>query len=248
LADRVERWGRKYLREAKLRSSWKAPDAAYETKFLGFARTLLAQRGGAAFREDMDVFIRQIGPAGCANALVQAALRCTLPGLPDLFQGREFWDFSLVDPDNRRAVDYNARVKAIQRDDHIATLAWTDPRRKQALIAALLRCRQDNAALFSSGDYIPLRARGVREDNIVAFERRFQNRRLVVVAQLHCAAALSGTLRLSPSAEWWGATAVDVSLSGLKSALPFAPGSPATIRVADFLGAFPVFVGLSSRG
>ncbi len=245
LAERVAGWCRKYLREAKLRSSWHAPDAAYEEKLLGFARALLAERAGAGFRDDMDSFICRIGPAGAANALVQSALRCTLPGMPDLYQGCEFWDLSMVDPDNRRPVDFVSRMKMLARSDPAPP--WHDAGRKQAIIAALLQYRTLNDELFRCGDYRPLPVTGPRKDNVIAFERAFKGEVLIVAAMWHCAAALCDTARLTPTKDWWADTAIGLAATDLDNVLPFAAQCPATSRAADLFTALPVYVGVANR-
>ena len=112
--DRVAGWQQKALREAKLRSSWVLPDEAYEAVCSRFLSAALDPARSKAFLADVIEFADFIAPAGAMNGLVQAFLRCTVPGVPDLYQGAEFWDLSLVDPDNRRAVDFAARQDALK--------------------------------------------------------------------------------------------------------------------------------------
>lgn len=170
-ADRMEGWCRKHLREAKLRSSWQAPDTAYEAAFGALARRLI---GDADFRSRMTALLANIAPQAEANSLVQVVLRYTLPGVPDLYQGCEFEDLSLVDPDNRRPVDYAARAAVLAQEPD-ATLN----RRKQAVIARLLAARAQDPALWEKGDYTPLAA----PDGIIAFQRRHEGRGLLVAAR-----------------------------------------------------------------
>jgi len=170
-ADRIEGWCRKHLREAKLRSSWQSPDTAYEAAFCDLARRLI---GDADFGDRMATLLSVIAPQAGANSLVQAVLRYTLPGVPDLYQGCEFEDLSLVDPDNRRPVDYAARAAALSLEPD-ATLS----RRKQAVIARLLAARAKAPALWCHGDYQPLTA----PDGMIAFQRRHEGQSLLVVAR-----------------------------------------------------------------
>ncbi|QXT36199.1 malto-oligosyltrehalose synthase [Sphingomonas sanguinis] len=161
-AERITAWQEKALREAKLRSSWEAPDADYEGRCNRLAEILIDDEQGAAFREGMAALLHRIGPAAEANSLVQVALRYTVPGVPDCYQGTEFADLSLVDPDNRRPVDYAAREKALARGDAP----------KQTLIADLLDLRRRRPDLFTHGTYHPLAVTGHGRDRVIAFERR----------------------------------------------------------------------------
>jgi (1->4)-alpha-D-glucan 1-alpha-D-glucosylmutase len=164
-AERIEAWCRKYLREAKLRSNWRAPDSAYEAALCAFARALVQDESGAAFRARMAALLGAIRPQADANSLLQVILHLTLPGVPDIYQGREFADFSLVDPDNRRPVDYAARRAALA-----LPLSPQRPfdQRKQALIARLLGARARFSQLWAHGDYAPL----AMPDGFIGFERR----------------------------------------------------------------------------
>ncbi len=154
---RIAAWQTKALREAKLRSSWEAPDEAYEARCNALAQALIAD---AAFRDAMEALLHQNEAAARRNSLVAAALRCAVPGVPDLYQGAEFDDLSLVDPDNRAPVDFAARAAALD-----------DPPAKMRLIVTLLAARRAHPALFADGSYEPARVSGDGE-SIIAFERR----------------------------------------------------------------------------
>ena len=174
-ADRIVAWQTKALREAKLRSSWEEPDEGYEAHANDLARALI---DSPAFVEAMDALLAEIGPAATRNSLIQVALRCTVPGVPDTYQGTEFADLSLVDPDNRRPVDYAARAAAL---DH--------PTAKMRLLADLLRLRRERPALFLQGGYQPATIAGEGAEHILAFERRHED------ITLRCAVALHGGAR-----------------------------------------------------
>ena len=126
--------------------------------------------------------VQRIAPAGAVNGLVQCLLKLSVPGVPDLYQGTDLWDFSLVDPDNRRPVDFAARAK--MDDAPVPDLArhWRDGRIKQALIARLLDVRRRLPLLFSEGGYRSLRLSGHHAQAVVAFERHHAQGRLIVVA------------------------------------------------------------------
>jgi malto-oligosyltrehalose synthase len=180
-AERLAGWQQKALREAKLRTNWMAPDENYETTARNFLFSLFAPQ--AAFLPLARSFIDRIAPAGAVNGLTQAMLKMTVPGMPDFFQGTEFWDFSLVDPDNRRPVDYDVRGHALaKRARPIECLSsWRDGRIKQAIIQHVLTFRRDHPAIFARGDYSPLPVKGPLEDRIVAFTRTHGGSAVIVI-------------------------------------------------------------------
>jgi (1->4)-alpha-D-glucan 1-alpha-D-glucosylmutase len=167
-ADRLKAWQQKALREAKLRSSWEAPDEAYEAAGAALIDSYLAD---PRFVAEVTAFVAEIEPAARANTLVQTLLRYTLPGVPDLYQGTELADLSLVDPDNRRPVDYGARQALLGSEAAPAKLR---------LIADLLALRRAEPALFADGDYRPANVDG--SDRILAFTRSAGGRQLQVAA------------------------------------------------------------------
>jgi len=217
LEQQVAGWLVKALREAKLRSSWTAPNEVYEKTSRDFLAAVLRPETSGAFLQDLSSFTQRIAPAGAMNGLVQAALRCTLPGVPDLYQGCEFWDFSLVDPDNRRPVDFDARRSALDGSPDLAALAatWRDGRVKQAVIAEALALRRDLPAVFGEGAYIPLDVVGEKAANVMAFLRQAETDAVLIAVPLRCAEGLHGEDRISPPVSWWGDTLVKTAdLSG----------------------------------
>lgn len=181
-AERLAGWQQKALREAKLRTDWTSPNELYETRARNFLFGLFAPRG--AFLRNVRSFIDLIGPAGAVNGLVQAVLKMTVPGMPDFFQGTDFWDFSLVDPDNRRPVDYGSRRAALASgaEPLDCVSSWRDGRIKQAVIHKLLGFRRQNRDLFTHGDYSPLAVTGALQDRIVGFTRTLGGSAIIVVA------------------------------------------------------------------
>lgn len=172
-AKRIKAWQQKALREARLRSSWEAPDEAYEAAAAALADAWLADE---RFVTEVPAFLADIAPIAEANTLIQTLLRYTVPGVPDLYQGTELTDLSLVDPDNRRPVDYAQRE---------ALLGAPDAPAKFQLIADLLAHRRATPALFADGDYRPAAVEG--SDRILAFSRHHDGR------TLHVAALIRGT-------------------------------------------------------
>lgn len=210
LAVRLGDWWRKALREGKLRSSWAAPNEGYEEQALQFATDALNPAKAGEFLRAVGSFVSRIERPGALNGLVQLALRCTAPGLPDTYQGTEFWDFSLVDPDNRRPVDFAARKIALAQHLSLDLLAerWRDGRIKQALLRKLLRFRQSAPALFAQGSYEPLEIRGARAESALAFLRREDDAAMLVVVARCCAEGMGESAGLVPDAHWWGDTQV----------------------------------------
>ncbi|MDP9412983.1 MAG: malto-oligosyltrehalose synthase [Pseudomonadota bacterium] len=216
-AERVIEWQRKALREAKLRSSWTAPDEIYEAACEAFVRRLLAP--GTEFLRELAAFVDEIGPAGAANGLVQAVLRCTVPGVPDTYQGTEYWDFSLVDPDNRRPVEFDARIAALDTPEASLLATWRSGAIKQRAIARALQLRKDHPALFAYGSFEQVRVSGRRAGNLFVFRRRHEHSELVAAVALHCADALLGAEAPAIRASWWGHTMVELGRGG-EEALP----------------------------
>ncbi len=191
--DRVALWWRKALREAKLHSSWAAPDEGYEAACEAFLTVALDPGRSQAFLADLTGFVEALAPAGALNGLVQALLRCTVPGMPDLYQGCEGWDLSLVDPDNRRPVDYAARQAWSHEVSPFTDLLgrWRDGRVKQRLIETVLNLRRQRPEMFADGDYVPLEVEGEAAGRAIAFVRRHADGAVLVAAPLRSAAFVS---------------------------------------------------------
>ena len=218
-AERIEGAMVKSLREAKLRSTWASPNTAYEEAMLGFVRDALDTARPNAFLSAFLPFQEHVARLGIRNSLVQTALKLTLPGMPDIYQGAELWDLSLVDPDNRSPVDYRTRIDLLQQ---VAALLkqnrrtairdmlenWRDGRVKLAVIATLLAYRREHPKMFAQGGYEPLIAIGPRADQICAFARSHEEDAIVVAAARfpgHCGAECdwNGTEIPWPQAVGW---------------------------------------------
>ncbi|ODN68958.1 malto-oligosyltrehalose synthase [Methylobrevis pamukkalensis] len=168
----------KSVREAKVRSNWAAPDTDYEAVVEAFIERAFAS---APFRAAFLPFQKRIARLGAVNSYVQTVLKLTVPGVPDIYRGAEHWDLSLVDPDNRRPVDFELRQRLL--DDPSAPAAAEalgDGSAKLRAIAALLALRAERPALFAAGDYLPL---DTGSDQIIGFERRHGAERLIVLAR-----------------------------------------------------------------
>jgi (1->4)-alpha-D-glucan 1-alpha-D-glucosylmutase len=203
LADRLGAWWLKALREAKLKTGWLSPNEAYEQAADRFLRVALDPSRSGAFLDSLQQFVERIAPAAALNGILQVILQCTVPGVPDTYQGTEFWDFSMVDPDNRRPVDFAARRQALESDVEESELRrhWRDGRIKQQVLHRLLRARRAHPDLFVGASYRALRVSGVRKDDLVAFLRETEDAALLVVVPLRCAAMVSAELTV-PAARW----------------------------------------------
>ena len=181
----------KSLREAKRRSNWAAPDAEYEQATQTFAKEALKSE---TFLSNFLPFIRRVARLGIENSLIQTVGKLTAPGVPDIYQGCELWDFNLVDPDNRRPIDFAQREGALadlaarlkapeQRSALFTTLMdeWQDGRAKLATTALLLTLRRDEPELFANSDYQPLAIEGDRSDWAFGYVRTSGDRKLAVV-------------------------------------------------------------------
>jgi malto-oligosyltrehalose synthase len=181
LVERLVAYARKSAREAKLRTSWMRPDGDYERRLEAFVRGTLTGHESFDFRRSMNDLVRLLEPVAMCHSVSQLVLKCGMPGVPDFYQGAEDWTFNLTDPDNRRAVDFSAlSQRLVRRVERSGAGPACRSEIKLLATAALLRFRRCHAALFQSGDYVPLRVRGVRAPSVVAFERRDSTSSLVI--------------------------------------------------------------------
>jgi (1->4)-alpha-D-glucan 1-alpha-D-glucosylmutase len=218
---RIVQYLEKALREAKVHTSWMNPYEAYETALFDFVRDLLGSPG-EAFRADLTAFVSEIADGGFVNSLAQTLLKITLPGVPDFYQGCELWDFNLVDPDNRRPIDFAERRNRLARlqrgaDNDLEMTArelaerWPSADIKLWITARSLALRRDWADVFSFGEYIPLSAEGPAKNHLLSFARRFHGRCVVAAAPRHfhrLCGSRRGPIRGAPRADWQGTTLV----------------------------------------
>jgi (1->4)-alpha-D-glucan 1-alpha-D-glucosylmutase len=189
---RIQEYMVKAVREAMVHTRWTRPNAAHETAVHDFASAILSPARSAEFLADFHDWAQAISYFGMINGLAQTLLKMTAPGVPDFFQGSELWDLRLVDPDNRRPVDFAARAALLQKLA-LATRAatsptgreqgefWNDGQIKLWLIRTTLQFRNAHAALFAEGEFLPAELRGENTGNLVAFFRRRENAWALVV-------------------------------------------------------------------
>ena len=177
---RLQKFLLKAAREAKHHSSWLDPDEGYEQAVFAFADAIIKDR---RFLDDFLPLQREIAYYGALNSLSQLILKLGAPGVPDIYQGNELWNFSLVDPDNRRPVNFDVRRRALQeiigntetgsRFAGELMRSWTDGRIKMYVTWIGLQLRKQNGSLLLRGEYIPIYARGPQADHVIAFARRY---------------------------------------------------------------------------
>lgn len=174
--ERMQAYALKAAREGKQETSWLNPHGAYEAGLRTFLERILDPELSAEFLGSLQSFTQRTSLLGALNSLSQITLKATMPGVPDFYQGTEFWDFSLVDPDNRRPVDFAARASALAvletPDWTSLAQTWTDGRIKLAWTRHLLKLRTELADVFARGDYQPLEVIGPHRDHVIAFARQ----------------------------------------------------------------------------
>ena len=214
--ERIEAYMVKAVREAKEHTSWTETDVAYEEALLQFIRSALEPREGNLFLADFLEFQRGAVRFGLLNSLSQTLCKLTAPGVPDIYQGNEIWDFSLVDPDNRRPVDYERR-RALLTELQSGTVGpreliehMEDGRCKLLLTWKVLQLRRAQPRLFRDGAYQRLRVRGEHAANLCAFSRRLGPCCIVVVVPRLYRRLLAERGGLPLGAELWGDTLIEL--------------------------------------
>ncbi|MDR5171381.1 malto-oligosyltrehalose synthase [Methylobacillus flagellatus] len=208
-AERLNQWLIKSIREAKRLSGWMQANEEYENACSNLLFNILDPEQSLPFLQSVYSFVQEISAAGAANSLSQTVLRLTTPGIPDLYQGTDLWDFSLLDPDNRSAVEYEPREQLLAQTDLDEKIAnWRNGSIKQHIIQQLLQFRKQHAALFNCSDYRPLEVSGSRAAHILAFMRTDDHKSLIVVVPRLTAPLMKERQQLAIPAEVWQDTVV----------------------------------------
>ena len=220
--DRIEQYMLKAAREAKEHTSWANPSEDYESAMKHFVHSILDGRKSNRFRDNFGEFQRRVARLGMFNSLGQMLLKLTLPGVPDIYQGNELWEFSLVDPDNRRPLDYTERQRVLRdlKECDGARGAgscapmllehWQDGRLKMFVTWKALSVRNKYPELFRRGSYLPLIAHGSRAQNVCAFARQHNGHKVMTVVSRLCAGLLNGNKENPTGQEVWGDTQVEL--------------------------------------
>jgi (1->4)-alpha-D-glucan 1-alpha-D-glucosylmutase len=262
--ERIQAYMLKALHEAKVYTSWINPNPAYDEAVQQFVANTLAASTNKAFLDDFQAFQRRLGHAGLYNSLAQTLLKITMPGVPDTYQGTELWDFSLVDPDNRRPVDYVSRHRLLQElqsrlaaggDDRLPLVrellsCKEDGRIKLYVTVLALHCRRRHPGLFAIGDYVPAQVLGAKGAHIFGFSRR-QGDRTAIVAVPRLIAGLLADSHEGPrgGAVWQDTRLRMPDIDPRQTWRHVFTGEPvriavedgqSTVAVAELLAQFPV--------
>ena len=257
LRERARAYMEKAVREGKSRSGWVNQNAEFEGALMAFVDALHDPARSGDFLRELGAFARRVAVPGYVNGLARTLLHLTVPGVPDVYQGTELWDFTLVDPDNRRPVDYGHRRRLL--DDlagahaGASDAAWRrllaelvarpgDGRIKLLVTHLALRARREQPATFARGDYRPLRAEGARAGQVLAFARQGPDG-WVVVAVPRLPMALGGGMPLGAAA--WGDTRLVLpEEAGTRWRAPLARTDVTTaggrLSLAELFGQIPV--------
>jgi (1->4)-alpha-D-glucan 1-alpha-D-glucosylmutase len=222
--DRMRNYMLKAIKEEKIHSSWIHPIQQYDDAILDFVRRTLTGVEGRRFLRPFLPFQRRVAQAGLLNSLAQLLLKVASPGVPDFYQGTELWDLNLVDPDNRRSVDYATRTAFLQQVQPLLEgtctieqwnrelLAmindWTNGKLKLFCSAVALNLRRRNKDLFLFGDYTPFAVHGDKSDHVVAVGRQHGREAVVAIAPRLCARFVTPDHLFSGGDNRWRDTAV----------------------------------------
>jgi (1->4)-alpha-D-glucan 1-alpha-D-glucosylmutase len=257
--ERMSEYMLKAIREAKEKTSWANQNQEYESGVTGFVKAVLASR---EFRDEFLPFQNKVSYFGMLNSLAQVLIKLTAPGVPDVYQGNEFWEFNLVDPDNRRAVDYAVRrsmLQQIQTSSKLSNEQLTAYARELAckmeygrikmyVTWKALAIRNERPDIFQQGEYTPLQTVG-KNKHVIAFSKGSGASRVLVVVPRLCARLVENQLRLPIGAEVWRETAIqlpDLAETSFRNVFtgervsPDRDGSIAVLKLSAVLSEFPV--------
>ncbi len=275
-AERIEQYMLKAAREAKEHTSWANTNAEYEAALAEFVRAIL-ERGDPhssrrnRFLADFEDFARRVARIGIFSSLSATVLKMTSPGVPDTYQGDELFEFTLVDPDNRRAVDYARGTRVLEEirgaefssgnslsEDSLKQLrelvTGAPDAAKLFLSWKVLNLRKEYTALFQQGSYIPLKVSGERSEHVVAFEREFEGRGAIVVAPRLCGTLLGDRATICDE-DLWGDTSIEIASPNARCYHNIFTGEcqqasndgAQSMPVAGLLRYFPVAILVSQR-
>jgi (1->4)-alpha-D-glucan 1-alpha-D-glucosylmutase len=259
LRERMTTYMLKAVREAKVSTSWTDPDAQYEAAIAGYLERLLSVGEGFAFHADVRALVATIAPQAMYNALGRLVVHLMAPGVPDLYQGDELWSATLVDPDNRRPVDFEERERVlalVDREDAAhrgaSLAAWRDAMQvgelKMFIVRELLAFRRRHVGLMSGGGFEPLVATGEHAGRVLAFRRGTVGGEQAIVVVGRC----TGALGKSPVGEVWGNTRLDLGTGDAQRWCCLVNGTriadiSGLMRIGDVFSVLPVAVLVPDR-
>jgi (1->4)-alpha-D-glucan 1-alpha-D-glucosylmutase len=245
--ERIQAYMAKALHEAKVNTSWIQPNEEWDAAMRDFVAKVLDPSPRNKFVPIFLPVATEIARLGAINSLTQTLIKLTSPGVPDIYQGNEIWDYSLVDPDNRRPVDYNRRRDMLQGlptaipEELMQT--WPDGRIKMFLTQRMLRFRREHADLFQRGEYLPLRLSGIFAECCVSFARHFGDKWIVMIAP-----RLSSRVGFPPVGKLWKETSIEfpktLSLTQAHDLFTCRPASAwgQHVKLSDALSILPFAV------
>ncbi len=252
--QRITDYMAKATHEAKVYTSWTNANEAYDKAVADFVSALLEGGTDNPFVQDFLPFARRLNSYGTYNGLSQTLLKLTAPGVPDTYRGTELWDFSLVDPDNRRPVDFDLRQRLLADYRHLVEHSSADGLRKRLLdnannegiklyvILVALGYRRQHSDLFSQGDYVALLASGSRAQNVAAFSRSLGNEQLIAIAPRLIAGLMDGIERPPVGAKVWGDTRLELPAGSYRNLFTeeIIAADANGLLLADAINLFPV--------
>jgi len=244
---RMQAYAVKAMREGKQQTSWHVANEAYESAVTSFIARILDREQSPAFLDSFEAFVARTSLIGALNSLAQLTLKATIPGVPDFYQGSEFWDFSLVDPDNRRPVDFAARERALaelpdEPDWGALGTRFADGHVKFALTRRLLALRGDRPELFANGIYEPIEVEGPHARHVLAFARSLRRYAVIVVIARHLAPLTDGGRRWPSEFDLQATLKLDSFSIADNFLSPSTALSGGPVRVGTLLGPLPIAV------
>jgi len=245
--ERIQAYMAKALHEAKLNTSWIQPNEEWDAAMRDFVAKILDPSPRNKFIPVLVPIAKEVAQLGAVNSLTQILLKLTSPGVPDIYQGNEIWDYSLVDPDNRRPVDYKRRREMLESlataNAHDVVRDWADGRIKMFLTQRVSQFRREHTELFQHGEYLPLTPSGTLAECCVSFARELEDQWIIVIAP-----RLSSHVGFPPIGESWKDTIVElpetlplVHAHDLFSCRPI-PVQDRGVKIADALSILPFAV------
>lgn len=260
LVQRLQDYLFKAVREAKVHTRWSQPNEPHENALRDFITGVLNRDANSEFFADFEAFQKRTALYGMLNGLAQVLLKAACPGVTDIYQGSELWDFRLVDPDNRSLVDFGKRISLFERlrtaqdsdtncEHGLQELleCWCDSRVKLYVLSRALAARRENPTLFLDGDYLPLQASGRHHERIVAFARRHAEDHTITVVP-RCVAGIQAPVIGAQRADFWRDTILTLPETSPDNWVNILAGANSRtisvkdhrLSIGDVFGDFPI--------